>query len=217
MAVTFCFFLGLASLFWDENSLKVPFLLKEGQCEGSKSSSGDKEFFMQKTNTAHLPLPKIKVTSRQKSYGTYLYLKVNTFYFRYAFTASQKEAFGKSEIRISLRTGFLREAKKKVRTLRSTLEVLLMSEEAKDVEDLKLKLTYSLEKLLATCPNKRELSIQEIKMRLNNYLQVMIMEADDELYRPEGAIIYDERIDFLPTDPKYWLEFNKKILMLPLG
>jgi len=172
---------------------------------------------MQKTNTAHLPLPKIKATSRQKSYGTYLYLKINTFYFRYAFTAFQKETFGKSEIRISLRTGFLSEAKKKARTLRSTLEVLLMSEEAKDIEDLKLKLADSLEKLLATCPNKRELSIQEIKMRLHNYLQVMIMEADDELYRPEGANVYDERVNFLPTDPQYWLEFANKILMFPLG
>lgn len=43
---------------------------------------------------------------------SYLYKKGNIFYFRYKFTAKEKEHFQHAEFRISLKTGFVHEAKK---------------------------------------------------------------------------------------------------------
>lgn len=59
-----------------------------------------------------------KITSRSRSGarkrgrpGSHLYLKSNVYYFRYVFDGSQVAQIGRSEIRLSLRTGYLRKAK----------------------------------------------------------------------------------------------------------
>ena len=43
--------------------------------------------------------------------GSHLYLKSNVYYFRYVFVEPYAERIGRSEIRLSLRTGYARKAK----------------------------------------------------------------------------------------------------------
>ncbi|WP_368356355.1 DUF6538 domain-containing protein [Desulfolutivibrio sulfodismutans] len=47
----------------------------------------------------------------RRSSPTYLYLKGNLYYFRYAFPKALRDLLGHTEIRISLKTGYVREAR----------------------------------------------------------------------------------------------------------
>lgn len=78
----------------------------------------------------------------------YLYLRGSIFYFRYAFPKDFREKFGHSEIRMSLRTGFVHQARKLARHLSACLEGLLMSGEDKTYEELRAEVVAQLEPTL---------------------------------------------------------------------
>jgi hypothetical protein len=109
-------------------------------------------------SNAHRPATP-KGTSRKTSAGrtaTYLYRKGNIFYFRYAFTPHLKMHFGRSELRVSLRTGFVKEARQQARILYTALEALLMDEKnPPSFEELRLHVIQQLETRLATYQKKK--------------------------------------------------------------
>ncbi len=131
-----------------------------------------------------------KTSPRQKRHGTYLYLKSNTYYFRYAFTAQQKAHFARTEIRMSLRTGFLNLAKRLARNLYITLENLLMDgRNTLTYTEVRQKLILQLQELLDSYPVKKNISIVDIQERMAKVLHNMLLHADNTLYRPEKGVL----------------------------
>lgn len=116
---------------------------------------------------------------------SYLYQKGNIFYFRYKFSSKEKELFQHAEIRVSLKTGFIKEAKRLARQLRTKLEGLIMEDlENMDYNELKKKITMELKRIMDSCPEKHPASIVEIKDRMNILLQEILFQLDSTLYRP---------------------------------
>ncbi len=87
--------------------------------------------------------------------GSHLYLKSNVYYFRYAFVEPCAERIGRSEIRLSLRTGYARKAK-----------------------CLSGRIFYELLSLLEEKPM---LDYLEIRRRLNSCLVKMLAEDDMDI------------------------------------
>jgi len=87
--------------------------------------------------------------------GSHLYLKSNVYYFRYAFVEPYAERIGRSEIRLSLRTGYARKAK--------CLSGRIFNE------------------LLSLLEEKPMLDYLEIRRRLNNCLVKMLAEDDMDI------------------------------------
>lgn len=116
---------------------------------------------------------------------SYLYQKGNIFYFRYKFSSKEKELFQHAEIRVSLKTGFIKEARRLARQLRAKLEGLIMEDlEKMDYNELKKKITMELKRIMDSCPEKHPASIVEIKDRMNILLQEILFQLDSTLYRP---------------------------------
>ena len=65
------------------------------------------------------------VHSIRRSSPTYLYLKGNLYYFRYAFPKACRDLLGHAEIRISLKTGYVREARHRASGLYALLLKLI--------------------------------------------------------------------------------------------
>lgn len=121
---------------------------------------------------------------------SYLYKKGNIFYFRYKFTAKEKDRFQHSEFRISLQTGFVHEAKKLARQLRSKLEGFIMdNQEHIDFIELKKKLAQELKKLIDSYPQKNPPSTAEIRSRIDLLRQKLLDTADSNLYQLEKSYI----------------------------
>lgn len=138
---------------------------------------------------------------------SYLYKKGNIFYFRYKFSPKEKEHFQHAEFRISLQTGFVHEAKKLARQLRSKLEGLLMQQPQEPIDFIKLKkkLAQELKKLMDLCPEKNPPSIAEIKNRMDKLRQRILNSADNALYQPEqGVTIADNK--FIKISPEKTLD-----------
>lgn len=127
---------------------------------------------------------------------SYLYKKGNIFYFRYKFTAKEKDRFQHSEFRISLQTGFVHEAKRLARRLRSKLEGFIMdNQEHIDFIELKKKLAQELKKVMDLYPQKNPPSTTEIKNRMDLLRQKIIDSADSILYQPEkGYLIKNNQL-----------------------
>lgn len=70
----------------------------------------------------------LKAESKRRT-PSYLYVRGTIYYFRYVLTPDERERYGRSEIRLSLRTGFLGEAKRMARRLRTRVEGMLMTGE----------------------------------------------------------------------------------------
>lgn len=123
---------------------------------------------------------------------SYLYKKGNIFYFRYKFTAKEKEHFQHAEFRISLKTGFVHEAKKLARRLRSKLEGLIMGNQKNlSYNELKEKLAKELITILDSCPIKNPPPITEIKRRMEILRQKLLDTADSVLYQPEEGYLFE--------------------------
>lgn len=117
---------------------------------------------------------------------SYLYQKGNIFYFRYRFSSKEKELFQHAEIRVSLKTGFIKEAKRLARQLRAKLEGLIMEDlENMDYNELKKKITMELKRIMDSYPEKHPASIAEIKDKMNLLLQEILFQLDSTLYQPE--------------------------------
>ncbi len=119
---------------------------------------------------SHACLLPEKTSAKTRRSPSYLYRKGNIFYFRYAFSAQERQSFQRAEIRISLRTGFLHEAKKKARQLRAALEEFM----GKNLEELnfaaaKAHLASKLKELMDSCPEKKPPTIATIRQRMDSF------------------------------------------------
>ncbi|MBG0789925.1 MAG: site-specific integrase [Desulfovibrionaceae bacterium] len=79
---------------------------------------------------------------------THVYLKKSTYYFRYVFTPPERQQVGYSEIRLSLRTGYKRQAQEYARVLYGNLKEELIANSTLDYSTLKKRLTTLLQKLM---------------------------------------------------------------------
>lgn len=124
---------------------------------------------------------------------SYLYKKGNIFYFRYKFTVKEKEHFQHAEFRISLKTGFVHEAKKLARRLRAKLEGLIMDDQKNlNYNEIRKQITAELKKLMDSYPQKNPPSTAEIKTRIDGFLQKFLNQMDTNLYQPEQGYIADD-------------------------
>lgn len=160
-----------------------------------------------KSNQVTLPLITSKRHKPRRS-PSYLYLKGNIFYFRYAFHASDKLRLGVAEVRMSLRTGFEAIAKKNAQTLRVLVEDLMKENAELSIDELKLRLSEKLQALIDAQPKKSPPSINEIKRRMDVLRKKMLDDADSELYRPESSFSIDSNGNFITVSPEEGLEAN---------
>lgn len=136
---------------------------------------------------------------------SYLYQKGNIFYFRYRFSSKEKELFQHAEIRVSLKTGFIKEAKRLARRLRSKIEGLIMEKQGKlDYTELKEKITLELKQLMDLYPEKNPPSITEIKYRMDLLRQKILADADCSLYQPEQGFQVNDN-EFIPLSTEQTL------------
>ena len=151
------------------------------------------------------PAPGTRRNSTISRSARYLYLRGSIFYFRYAFPKDLREKFGHSEIRMSLRTGFVHQARKLARHLGACLEKLLMSDEDKTYEELKAELAAQLEAHLACYPEKHPPSISEIRGRMDKLRKKYMDTADYSMYQPPEGVLFDDKGRPYTVSPATWL------------
>ena len=91
------------------------------------------------------PTPCAKSSNLRQRSASYLYLKGTIYYFRCRFTSEQKEKYKVGEIRLSLQTGFLHEARKLSLFLHVYPSELLMDETLM-IPDIKDRMMNALRK-----------------------------------------------------------------------
>lgn len=91
----------------------------------------------QDASTTTKKITSIQNLPRHKKATDHLYLRGNIYYFRYALPKSMKDRVGHAEIRISLRTGFLQEARKLSRCLWSILMEEIMPDQERTFQEIK--------------------------------------------------------------------------------
>lgn len=123
--------------------------------------------------------------SLRRSSPAYLYLKGNLYYFRYAFPKAYRDLLGRAEIRISLQTGYVREARHRASGLYALL-LNLVGGGLLDYQELRMQLKQWLIRLLDE-PNKKSISQQDIRERLNGYLRVLLEQDDYNVQPREGV------------------------------
>lgn len=143
----------------------------------------------------------------------YLYLRGSIFYFRYAFPKDFREKFGHSEIRMSLRTGFVHQARKLARHLSACLEGLLMSGEDKTYEELRAEVVAQLEAYLACYPEKHPPSISEIRGRIDRLRKNYMDTADYRMYQPPEGVLFDDERRPQTVSPATWLEHSHRVFL----
>ena len=121
----------------------------------------------------------------------YLYQRGNVYYFRYAFPDYLKERFKRRELRLSLCTGFLRTAKKIAAKLRWRLEEILMEQDTMNYGEVRTRLAAELTALLESCGEKRLLTLDEIRRRIDSLRQRMLDAADNNFYSPPKGVLFD--------------------------
>lgn len=124
--------------------------------------------------------------SLKRTSPSYLYLKGNLFYFRYAFPKIYRDRLGHAEIRMSLETGYVREARVRAVSMCSRLRILLGSG-VMDYQELRQQLKEWLLQLLAK-DDKKPVSQREIRERINGYLRVLL-ENDDQNIHPRPRVV----------------------------
>ena len=94
--------------------------------------------------------------------ASHIFLKRNTYYFRFAFPLVLKKRLGYSEIRISLRTGYRRQALNHGQVLYGNLREMLMSNPELDYSTIKTRLNDLLMKLMGQIDHqeRKQLSFQ---------------------------------------------------------
>lgn len=124
--------------------------------------------------------------SLKRTSPSYLYLKGNLFYFRYAFSKIYRDRLGRAEIRMSLETGYMREARVRAVSMCSRIRILLESG-VMDYQELRQQLKEWLLQLLAK-EDKKPVSQKEIRERINGYLR-MLLENDDRNVHPRPRVV----------------------------
>ena len=136
--------------------------------------------FMAQSSSIH-PLRSGKAPS-------FLYLKNGIFYYRYRFPGWLIAHMGRTEIRVSLRTGHRPQALRLARDLHSRLQRALEMEDLPTHEELQRLLQHALDEVLNE-PNKSLVAPDEIRRRLNGYLRFML---DKDAQSDEGRPIAHE-------------------------
>lgn len=148
---------------------------------------------------------------------SYLYQKGNIFYFRYRFSSKERELLQHAEIRVSLKTGFIKEAKRLARQLRAKLEGLIMDDKEKiDYSELRKKVAIELRELLASYSIKNPPSLTEIKNRMNITLQKFLDQMDTTLYQPQKGYAIDNDDKLIQISAEQTLEqsfFLQKLMV----
>ena len=123
--------------------------------------------------------------SIRRSSPTYLYLKGNLYYFRYAFPKACRDLLGHAEIRISLQTGYVREARHRASGLYAML-LKLIGGGVMDYQELRGQLAQWLAELLDE-PDKKPISQKVIRERLNGYLRALLEKDDIQIHPRTGV------------------------------
>ena len=85
---------------------------------------------------------------KERQYGTYLYRRGNLYYFRLIFPDDVKAQVGNSEIRLSLKTGYLREAKRYAAILTGALKMALSGDCMLTYHEIRSRMHRLLQDLL---------------------------------------------------------------------
>nr|WP_321257907.1 site-specific integrase [uncultured Pseudodesulfovibrio sp.] len=95
-------------------------------------------------------------STASKRTSTHVYLKKNIYYFRYAFPLADKERLGYSEIRLSLRTAYKREALEYAKILYAELKGALMGSSTLTYSEIKIRLLNKLKELHPRLESRNE-------------------------------------------------------------
>ncbi len=148
-----------------------------------KRSSGDSN-----SHSAVQP-PTLQKKHVQKS-PSHLYLKGNVWYFRYCFPPKLKEILSRGELRLSLATAYICDARRYATALVACLENIIMTEKTPDIAKIKAELKDKLDEFLshkdASPVLKHPPSVYEIRRRMNNWLLKRLKDIDENIEKPEG-------------------------------
>lgn len=87
-------------------------------------------------------------TPKNRLCGVYLYQRGNLYYFRYAFPSAIKARLGYSELRVSLKTGYIREAKRLAAVLAGDLKMTLSGDFMLTYQEIRARMHRLLQDLL---------------------------------------------------------------------
>lgn len=171
----------------------------------------------QKSSTHRAPQNTASKASRShiRRSPSYLFLQGTIYYFRYVFPEEMKRRFNLREIRLSLRTGFILEARTNARQLRAYLEELLMKKKDETLTraDIRTKLAAKLEELLNSCPEKQPPSMSVIRQRMDKLRQDFLDSADANLYKPVPGVLIDKDGNFSDVSPSTGLDHAYQMFM----
>ena len=119
----------------------------------------------------------------------YIFLKGSIYYFRARLSASNQKRLGVLEIKFSLKTGILLEARKLAQKLRVYLDEYLM-EGKLSLSEIKAQLTALLESKMQSVPVKRLLTFTEIQARMHSLMFLILEQANETLYHPKSQLRY---------------------------
>ena len=95
----------------------------------------------------------------KKSSPAYLCLKRSIYYFRYALPREPRLHWGRSELRLSLRTSYLRAARFRARMLLAEVEKMFLEENMLEYREIRRRMNILLQRMLAqdlrTFPKKK--------------------------------------------------------------
>ena len=106
---------------------------------------------------------------KERKYGTYLYRRDNLYYFRLIFPDDVKSKLGCSEIRLSLKTGYLREAKRYATILTGALKMALSGDFMLTYHEIRSRMHRLLQDLLmkdAQQLGSRNISFPELELEI---------------------------------------------------
>ena len=129
---------------------------------------------------------------------SYLYKKRGVFYYRFRISKFFSKKIGAGEIRVSLRTGFKREAIAMAKKIHPTVSLRLQTassleaSQANLLPELRQQVRQLVDDLLAE-PYKSPISERDIRLRLNGFLKhEMDSDAQNDTIPPEISAIHPE-------------------------
>lgn len=151
---------------------------------------------------------KPKKYSAPKHTPYYLYLRGSIYYFRYAISAKDRARLGHSEVRVSLQTGFLHEARQRAKYLIRVLEDNLG--DLKDWQEIRDKMAATLEAQMASLPEKHPIDIDEIRNRMDAFLKKLI-DIEDENFDRTPCCNIPVNNEFVSISSEAGLQETQKI------
>lgn len=144
--------------------------------------------------------------------ASHLYLRGSMYYFRYAFNEEYREKFQRSELRITLRTPYLRTAKQLSRKLRVYLEDLLMDDTHETYAEFRAELVQNLQLIIESGEKKKPVSIATIRQRLDKVRQDILDNADNNFYQSPPGVLFDSGKP-VPISPAKNLEHQYQVFL----